>query len=51
MSGKAEVMDVSMIDSVTFFDFVGTDFIGRTGYAGDFHSFVYEHGTVPGVII
>jgi hypothetical protein len=34
----------SVSDSMTFTDYVGAEFIGRVGYAGDAHSFFFEHG-------
>lgn len=40
---KSLVAD-SVSDSMTFSDFVGAEFIGRVGYAGDAHSYFSEHG-------
>lgn len=41
---SADIMSDSLKDSMTFMDFVGTEFIERIGYTGDAHQFFCDHG-------
>ena len=43
-SDAAETIVGAVDESMNFFDYVGNEFMGRVGYAGDHHSYLMKHG-------